>query len=79
MILPIDIKPEKSLYVIGSKILETLNSESMGIIDIQILYEKLAKNFPEKISFSYFLYALDWLFILGLISINSKSGIERCY
>ena len=79
MILPVDIKPEKSLYVIGSKIIETINNESMGIIDLQLLYDKFSKTYPESISFNYYLYALDWLFILDLIKVNGKSGIERCY
>lgn len=79
MIIPIDIKPEKSLYVIGAKIMEVFNNESMGVIDIKILYEKFIKIYQENISFDYYLYALDWLFLIDLININKKSEVIKCF
>lgn len=79
MIIPIDIKPEKSLYVIGAKIMEVFNNESMGVIDIKILYEKFIKIYQENISFDYYLYALDWLFLIDLVKINKKSEVIKCF
>lgn len=79
MIIPIDIKPEKSLYVIGAKIVEVFNNESMGVIDIKILYEKFIKNYQENISFDYYLYALDWLFLIDLVKINKNSEVIKCF
>lgn len=79
MILPEDISPEKSLYAIGAKVIEILNSENFKKVDVWFLYEKYVKKSGENISFYYFLYGLDWLYLLGLIDNNSNSEIEKCY
>lgn len=78
MILPTHIDANKSLYVIGSRIIELLKRKK--IIDAQelhILYSNTYKN--EGINYNYFLYALDWLFLLELITINRNSKIKRCF
>jgi hypothetical protein len=81
MILPIDIRPEKSLYVIGANIISLFNDENIGVIDILLLYQKFSENSEAKISFEYFLYALDWLFLLNLVKLNENinTSIERCF
>lgn len=77
MLLPIDIKPDKSLYYIGSSILKILNKESLGSIDVTILFDKYIKASKSNISFNYFLYALDWLYILNLIEVTKENKIKN--
>lgn len=78
MILPTHINPNKSLYVIGSRIIEILNGKK--IIDTQELHILYTNKYgSEAINFNYFLYALDWLFILELVELNKNSKIKRCY
>ena len=78
MIMPYDINPELSLYFIGAQIIQLMKSERMGVFDVGILYDKYTSNFQTKISYSYFLYALDWLYIIDLVKINQNNEIEIC-
>ncbi|WP_394799693.1 ABC-three component system middle component 6 [Flavobacterium amniphilum] len=80
MLLPQDVAPEKSLYVIGGRIIETFNSINRTVIDIKILYSSFVTKFrQEDLSFSYFLYALDWLFMIGFVEIYNNTKIKRCF
>jgi len=81
MIVSEDIKPDKSLYVVGAKIIELLKKESMGAYDIHVLYDKLITAVPyeQKISFSYFIHGLIWLYLLGLVNINDENTLIRCF
>jgi len=77
MILPKEIKPEKSLYVIGARILKILEEYHLGVIDVYLLYE-LFKSENKNISFNYFMYALDWLFIIDSIKLKDTK-IQKCF
>lgn len=79
MILPSDIKPEKCLYAIGSSVVDVLKRDSFGIINSELLYVKFSDIYPESVSYSYFLYALDWLYLLGLVEVTEKLEIKRCF
>lgn len=80
MILPQDILPEKSLYVIGGRIIQILDSEARRTSDPKNLYDRYVKKHPEiELSYNYFLYALDWLFLLNLIKLTDDVKIEKCY
>lgn len=80
MILPQDTIPEKSIYVMGSRIIQILNKEPHNIIDPKIIYDKYTLIHPEiKISYNYFLYALDWLYILNAVDLTENLGIKKCY
>jgi len=80
MILPQDIAPEKSMYVMGSKIIHILNQEPHTIIDPQDLYNKYSYCFPEtKVTYNYFLYALDWLYIINAVELTEHIKIKKCY
>jgi hypothetical protein len=80
MILPQDITPEKSMYVMGSRIIDILNKEPHNTIDPKLVYDKYNINHPEtRITYNYFLYALDWLYILNAIDYTDKLGIKKCY
>lgn len=80
MILPQDIKPEKSLYVIGALVIKTFNNLNRRTVDIKTLYSTfLSVNNTNEISFTYFLYALDWLYIIGYIDLYNDTKIKRCF
>jgi len=80
MIIPEDIKPEKSLYAIGAEILELFKRQNLNAYDIYVLYDKFLSSMhrDKKISFSYFVYALLWLHLLGLVNLNEEGKILRC-
>lgn len=80
MLLPQDIAPEKSLYVIGGRIIEIFNVINRRTIDTKSLYNLYISEFEkDNLSFSYFLYALDWLFIIGFIDIYNNTKVKRCF
>lgn len=80
MLLPQDVSPEKSLYVIGGRIIETFNSLNRTVLDTKTLYSSYILKYKiEDISFSYFLYALDWLYLIGFIEIYNNTKIKRCF
>ncbi len=79
MILPQDITPEKSMYVMGSRIIQILNKEPHNV-DPKLVYDKYSLIHPEtKITYNYFLYALDWLYILNAIELTENLAIKKCY
>jgi hypothetical protein len=77
MILPREVKPEKSLYVIGAKVLKILDDYHLGIIDVHLLFE-MFRNENKGVSFNYFMYALDWLFIIDAIKLK-ETKIQKCF
>lgn len=80
MLLPQDVQPEKSLYVIGAQIIETFNKLGRRTVDIKTLYTSFQSiNNANEISFTYFLYALDWLYIVGFVDLYNNSKIKRCF
>lgn len=80
MILPQDISPEKSMYVMGSRIIQLLNKEPHNVVDPKKIFDKYNMIHPEvKITYNYFLYALDWLYILNAIELTENLGIKKCY
>ncbi len=80
MILPQDITPEKSMYVMGSRIIQLLNNEPHKVVDPKLVYDKYIITYPEvKITYNYFLYAVDWLYILDAVELTSNTGIKKCY
>lgn len=79
MILPVDSKPEKSLYVIGSDIISVLNKSIMGVLDLQFLYEELNRTKTDKISFNQYLFSLDWLFMIGVVELDANTNVKKLF
>ena len=77
MIIDIDQHPEKTVFWIGGKQLELI-TDSQTPYDSVSLFEKYNGVFPIKISFSYHLLGLDWLFLIELIKTNKKGEIVLC-
>lgn len=81
MIVPFDTRPEKSLHVIGAEVMSLLKMQNMGIHDVHVLYEKFIGfvKRDKRISFSYFVYALIWLYMLQLIDLNEEGKLVKCF
>ncbi|SOB58171.1 conserved protein of unknown function [Pseudodesulfovibrio profundus] len=69
--------PQKALYLVGANILATVQKHKISESSVQRLHEKYNEAY-DSISFSYFMYALDWLFLLGSISMNNNGHIQIC-
>lgn len=69
--------PDKSLYVIGAKIIEIFDENISSTVNIVSLYDDYERN-NGSISYPYFIYALDWLFIVGIIDTNNKGDLILC-
>lgn len=66
-----------SLFFIGSNVIMIMNNHTFNKIDPIVLYNKYCENFG-VISFSYFMYGLDWLFICNLINITNDGDVILC-
>jgi hypothetical protein len=70
MLLPEDIHPDNSLYVIGGYIIKLLSSE--GEFGFMELYADL--RIDREVPMPLFLLSLDWLFLIGVISNGEGEG-----
>ena len=70
MIVSGDVRPEETLYYIGGIILQLLQERSQ---DQAVFVEELAREarISHDISSSQFLYGMDWLYLMGALSVQS--------
>ncbi len=74
MLLPDNIRPEYSIYYIGSLILNELQlNGSKSLLD---LFEALNNNYG--ISFALYSLALDWLYLIEAAEIKSTGEVYLC-
>ncbi|WP_390902786.1 ABC-three component system middle component 6 [Serratia quinivorans] len=69
--------PKKSLYIIGANVIKIISCNLQSSISIVKLYDDYERDF-ESVSYPYFIYALDWLFIIGFIKLNENGDLEIC-
>lgn len=75
MILPDKIViPEKSLIVIGSKLLELIDKNE---ISIEKLYDSIHESMGDSISIEKTMLTLDFLFIIGKVEYNNETNKIR--
>ena len=68
------IKIEDSLFVIGGYILDILlKNHSMQVDE---LYAEFISKYPKRIDFETFIYAVDFLFLIHKIKIQSNDILE---
>lgn len=68
------VKIEDSLFVIGGYILDILlKNHSMQIDE---LYVEFMGKYPKRIDFEKFIYAVDFLFLIQKIKIQSNDILE---
>jgi len=78
MIVPIDIKPEYSLYFIGGQLLETIKNHNKISFDLIELYHAFMKRIDDC-SFNQYLLALDWLYLIDVVEIDNKGQLKKCF
>ena len=78
MIIDSDMHPEKNVYYIGAVIIDVITKQPQNGMDIDLLLHKYNENRAQIISMEYLLLGLDWLYILGIVSIDNKGRIRKC-
>jgi len=73
--ITIDSDPVLNPIYIGANILNELALSKFTDIKIEDLYEKTKMRFD--ISYEVFVYALDWLYVIGAINLNLNGCIEN--
>ena len=76
MIINQDIRPEKQVYYLGSKVLAHLRPLPSGPINTGELFINMNKE--EKISYHAFSMTLNWLFLLGALD-QDEGEIIKCF
>lgn len=77
MIVSSDIKPDRDLYFLGSKVIEVLIDCDERMVDYFELFQKV--NSELEISLNLYTLVLDWLFIIGVIKNAENRLIEKCF
>lgn len=77
MLISKNINPLNSVYFIGSKLIEYLNTVKIKKINFFDLYLELNKS--NKISLQLFILSIDWLFLLEIIKIDKDGIILKCF
>ncbi len=77
MIVSSDIKPDRDLYFLGSKVIEVLIDSDDRMVDYFELFQKV--NSELEISLNLYTLVLDWLFIIGVIKNAENRLIEKCF
>ncbi len=74
MLIPDNVHPEQTIYFNGSFVLEIIKKNRlMDILDLYIQTTSV-----RKMSMPVFLFCLDWLFLLNVITLNSNGKVELC-
>jgi len=77
MILSNSQSPNKCLYVVGANLIEIIKADEKEALPTLDLFKKYNENY-EVISFAYFNFGLDWLFIVGAVDITHTGEIILC-
>ena len=74
MLLPDNIRPELSIYYIGSLIHSVLkDNHSIPLIN---LFQKLKEK--STVSFQSFVLGLDWLYLINAAEVNEQGDVVLC-
>lgn len=82
MLIDNSINPDKSLYVLWAELIKLIGKlkKKEKSIWVEILYNLFIDIKSEyNITMDYFIYILDWLFILWLIDIDNNNNIKICF
>jgi len=77
MVVSSDIKPDRDLYFLGSKVIEILIDSDDKKVDYFELFQKV--NSELELSMNLYTLVLDWLFIIGVIKNAENRLIEKCF
>ena len=74
MLVPDNIHPEQTIYFNGAFVLKTLQeNRAMELVELD-----LKTRTEREMTMPVFLLCLDWLFLLGVVSMNSRGEVELC-
>jgi len=76
MIMNQDIKPEKQAYYLGAKIIEILKQQTDFHVNIFEVFTQLNKK--EKVSDHAFAMGMNWLYLIGVLTIEGEV-IKKCF
>ena len=83
MLIDNSINPDLSIYVLWWKLINLIksNKKIWNEISVELLHSIFIDiNSADKINLEYFIYILDWLFILWLIENDySDNKIKICF
>ena len=79
MIIYPNSNPDNGLYVRGAELISVLQKEPQSLLDLFSLFHKTNEISDNKISFSQYVYTLDWLYILGLVDLDPSGDIRKCF
>ncbi len=83
MLIDNSINPDLSIYVLWWKLINLIksNKKIWNKISVELLHSIFIDiNSADKINLEYFIYILDWLFILWLIENDySDNKIKICF
>ncbi|EPE2687515.1 ABC-three component system middle component 6 [Vibrio alginolyticus] len=77
MILSNSQSPKKTLYFIGANIVLAIKSSPYNKICTIELYDRYCESYG-NLSFTYFMLALDWLFIASMINVSDSGELYLC-
>jgi len=77
MLLPEDINPINTVYYNGALVSRAIEQDDQYQIDFFDLYNKVKQK--QRFSFQSYMFALDWLYLLGSIKIGTDGRVEKCF
>lgn len=79
-IIDLNSNPERSVYVLGSKLIELLKDKRFKKADTLSLFDELNRDKKHTpYSLEQFMLGLDWLFLLGLVAPEKNGDIFICF
>jgi|SaaInlStandDraft_6_1057023.scaffolds.fasta_scaffold03767_2 hypothetical protein len=83
MLIDSSNNPDKSLYVLWAELISLMKKikKAEKIVSIDILYSMfIDMKWDFNVTIDYFVYILDWLYIIWLIDfIDSDNNIKICF
>ena len=77
MIINAKRTPDKSLYYLGSIVLEILVNSKEKMIAIEHLHRNVQHRLESDLAIDFLYYALDWLYLISTIELQEES-VKLC-
>lgn len=74
MLMPENIDPQKSIYYTGAMVLQLI--QRSGNISVINLYSEVKLQYG--ISFPVMLLSLDWLYLIGAVTVTKSGEVKLC-
>ena len=74
MLMPENIDPKKSIYYTGAMVLQLI--QRSGNISVINLYSEVKLQYG--ISFPVMLLSLDWLYLIGAVTVTKRGEVQLC-